>query len=279
VVSNDGIAGVRETKAEIKRFLADELHLELSDDKTRITHVNDGFDFLGFHIQRVRPEGRWVVHLRPTAEATARVKAKIKRLTTRSWVWLDEYTRLTTLNWAVRNWANYYRFTSLQTDIEDLTRYTWHRYLRWLRKKHKGSRSCQLIRAKTGRLHGRTRWVAEIRQGGTTLRVYQWLATRTEFPRRRYPQKGRNGFAHPYLSRGASAAVDYPLGETGPDEQLYALAIGVPSRDPKRHEPQQHGRARTPCQDARWLRLHTLWGAQHQPARPSSSRHALPSPP
>jgi RNA-directed DNA polymerase len=237
VVSNDGIAGVREAKAEIKCFLADELHLELSDDKTRITHVNDGFDFLGFHIQRVRPEGRWVVHLRPTAEATARVKAKIKRLTTRSWVWLDEYTRLTTLNSTVRNWASYYRFASLQRDIEDVTRYTWHRYLRWLRKKHKGSRSGQLIRAKTGRLHNRTRWTAEIRQGATTLRAYQWLATGTEFPRRRYPQKGREGFAHPYLTEGCSAAADYPLGETGPNEQLYALAIGVPSRNPRRHEP------------------------------------------
>jgi hypothetical protein len=63
-----------------------------------------------------------VAHLRPTAEATARVKAKIKRLTTRSWAWLDEYPRLTTLNLIVRNWASYYRFTSLQRDIEDLTR-------------------------------------------------------------------------------------------------------------------------------------------------------------
>jgi hypothetical protein len=113
-------------KAKIKRFLADDLHLKLSDDKTRITHVNDGVDFLGFHIQRVRPEGRRVVHLRPTAEATGRVRAKIKCLTTRSWGWLDEYTRLTTLNWAVRNWANCYRFTSLQTDIEEVTRYTVH---------------------------------------------------------------------------------------------------------------------------------------------------------
>ena len=78
VVSNAGIAEVRAAKQEIKEFLATELHLELSEEKTRITHVNEGFTFLGFHIQRRKPEGRWVVHLRPAAKGKTRVKEKLK---------------------------------------------------------------------------------------------------------------------------------------------------------------------------------------------------------
>ena len=47
-MSNAGIAEVRAAKQEIKELLTSELHLELSEEKTRITHVNEGFDFLGF---------------------------------------------------------------------------------------------------------------------------------------------------------------------------------------------------------------------------------------
>jgi RNA-directed DNA polymerase len=236
VVSNAGITEVRAAKQEIKEFLATELHLELSEEKTRITHVNDGFTFLGFHIQRRKPEGRWVVHLRPTVKGQTRVKEKLKDLTSRRWTWMDEYSRLTTLNAIVRGWANYYRYTSLGQDIEEITRYTWHRYLAWLLKKHKGSRKHRLITSKTKVIHGRTRWTAQIREGDTTLFAYQWLPTPKELKRSRYPQKGKDGFPHPYLTVDLHTQ-DYPLGETGPDESIYTLRIGVPNSLPSRQEP------------------------------------------
>jgi RNA-directed DNA polymerase len=230
-VSNDTLAGVQQAKQDIKHFLETELHLELSDEKTHITHVNDGFDFLGFHLQRVCPEGRWVVHLRPSDQAKARVKTKLKDLTSRNWTWLDEHTRLTSLNAIVRGWADYYRYTSLLSDIEEITRYMWFRYARWLRAKHKGSRIQQLIKAKTKVIHNRTRWTAEIRDGNKRLEAYQWLPTRVELKRQRYRQKGRQGFAHPYIFSGAPVAMDYPLGETGPDERIYTDTVGVPTRE------------------------------------------------
>ena len=85
---------------------------------------------------------------------------------------MDEHTRLATLNAIVRGWAEYYRYTSLVQDIEDITRFAWFRYFYWLRKKHKGSHKGQLVREKTRRLHGRTRWYAEVREGGHTLEAY-----------------------------------------------------------------------------------------------------------
>src|SRR5262249_17315440 len=117
VVSNDTIEGVTQAKADIKNFLSSELHLELSEEKTKITHVNEGFDFLGFNIQRKNPEGHWAVHLRPTKKGTERVKQRIKMLTSRNWTWMDEYTRLTTLNAIASGWAEYYKHTSLLEDI------------------------------------------------------------------------------------------------------------------------------------------------------------------
>ena len=237
VVGNGTKAEVKATKAAIQQFLETELHLTLSEEKTVITHVNDGFDFLGFHIQRKQVSGKWAVHLRPTAKAKAkeRVKRKLKDLTSRNWTWMDEYNRLTTLNAIVRGWAGYYRYTSLVTDIEDITSFAWFRYLYWLRKKHKGSRKGQLLREKTRTLHGRTRWHAEVREGDNTLEAYQWLPTRQGLDRQRYRQKGKTGFPHPYLSGHAEATSDHPQGETGPDERIYTATIGASSGN--RSEP------------------------------------------
>ena len=235
VVGNGTRAEVKATKAAIQQFLEHQLHLTLSEEKTVITHVNDGFDFLGFHIQRIRNGNRRVVHLQPTAKAKERVKRKLKSLTSRNWTWMDEYTRLTSLNAIVRGWAEYYRYTSLLADVEDITRFTWFRYLNWLLAKHKGSHKGRLIREKTRQLHGRTRWHAEVHEGRNTLEVYQWLPTPTELARQRYRLKGIAGFPHPYLSGDAEATGDHPQGATGPDERIYTATIGASSSN--RSEP------------------------------------------
>jgi RNA-directed DNA polymerase len=229
VVSNDGIMGVQAAKQEIKTFLETELHLTLSDEKTRITHVNEGFEFLGFHIQRLRRDTRWVLYLRPTDKAKDRVKAKIKAMTSRNWTWMDEYTRLSTLNSLLRGWAEYYRHTSLLRDITEISNYAWHRYLLWLRKKHKGSRKGQLIRAKSRVVHNWTRWTAQVRQGERTLRADLWQPSRVELKRTRYLRKGRDGFPHPYrLDNATDEPPEYPMGETGPDNNLFTATVGAP---------------------------------------------------
>jgi RNA-directed DNA polymerase len=227
VVSNGTLAGVKAVKEELKDFLSTSLHLELSEEKTKITHINDGIDFLGFNIQRVKPEGKWVVHLRPTEKGIERIKKKVKDLSTRGWTWLEEYIQLTRLNALVRGWAEYYKHTSLLEDIEEVTRYVWFRHLQWLMRKHKGARKHNLIIAKTKVIHNRTRWTAKIQEAGVTLETYQWLPTRKELQRKRYPQKGKKGFRHPYIWDEEPVASDYPQGETGPAERLYTDIIGA----------------------------------------------------
>jgi hypothetical protein len=138
----------------------------------------------------------------------------------------------------VKGWSEYYKHTSLLEDIEEITRVTWFRYLAWLLKKHKGSRKHVLIQTKTKIIHNRTRWTAEIHEGGTTLEAYQWLPTRKELRRSKYMQKGRAGFPHPYLpdEQDESPLTDYPMGETGPDKSIYTAIIGAASGG-NRNEP------------------------------------------
>jgi hypothetical protein len=45
-------AQAEEVKQACKMFLRDELGLALSEEKTKVTHIQDGFDFLGYHIFR-----------------------------------------------------------------------------------------------------------------------------------------------------------------------------------------------------------------------------------
>lgn len=234
IVGNGPIAEVREVKKEVKTYLRDVLHLELSETKTKITHVNDGFRFLGFHIQRVKPEGKWAIHLRPPKASKDKVKRKIKELTARNWTWMDEYTRLTTLNSIVRGWCEYYKHTSLHKDLEEITRFTWFRYLIFLRGKYKYSRKQQLIRDHTITFLGRTRWKAEIREGDLTLIAYQWLPTRQELKRSKYRMKGRGGFPHPYLE-DELMQQDNPEWDGEPDERIIQDTVGATSH--KRDEP------------------------------------------
>ena len=204
-------------------MLETELHLTLSEEKTKLTHVNTGFDFLGFHLQRVKPEGRWVVHLRPSEKMVPRVKAAIKACTTNRQSHLDEVTRLRTLNHIVRGWCEYYKHTTLTSDLEEVSRYTWHRYLCWLRKKHPKKSRASLIKAKSRHILGRQRWVATLREGNQTLTVHQWLPSARELRRAKYRQKGRQGFPHPYLLDPAVPNEEEPRGESGPSEAVYRV--------------------------------------------------------
>jgi len=151
---------------------------------------------------------------------------------------MDEYNRLTTLNAIVKGWSEYYKHTSLLEDIEEITRYTWFRYLGWLLKKHKGSRKQMLIQTKTKSIYNRTRWTAEIREGAVALGTYQWLPTRKELERSKYMQKGKGGFQHPYLpnENDETPPMDFPMGVIGPDESIFTATIGATSRK-SRNEP------------------------------------------
>src|SRR5215475_12261700 len=56
--------------------------LRLAPDKTLITHIDEGLDFLGWHIQRRRKPGtsRSYVYVHPCTTAVLAVKRKLRAL-------------------------------------------------------------------------------------------------------------------------------------------------------------------------------------------------------
>jgi len=112
--------------------------LRLSEAKTRICHIDEGFDFLGFRIQRHKKRGatKRYVYTYPAKKALLAVCAKIRALTRGSTnqplaVLLDR------INPILRGWTSYFKHGASKATFAYLGAFTWHRVLIWLRHKHK----------------------------------------------------------------------------------------------------------------------------------------------
>ena len=69
-------------KEQTAEFMAEHMRLTLSPEKTAITHVDDGFDLLGFRIQRHRSRsGKLGAYAYPSKRAVREIMHRIKTLT------------------------------------------------------------------------------------------------------------------------------------------------------------------------------------------------------
>lgn len=182
-------AEARALKTQIGELLARRLKMTLSDDKT---HIDDGFVFLGFHIQR-RPfgDGRRVVLTIPAKQALASVMHKIKKLTGRGTTSFSLEEVLRTVNPVLRGWAAYFRYGVSKRTFSYLGWYAWWRLLLWIRRKHPHLTWKQLRR----RYYGTDR----ITEGGIVL--YNPARMRVER----------------YRFRGAQISTPWNIDEVDPD--------------------------------------------------------------
>jgi RNA-directed DNA polymerase len=114
--------------------------LRLSEEKTRVCHIDEGFDFLGYRIQRRSWRGRTdkrAVYTYPSKKALASVMGKVRSLTRR-----QKHRTLADLLHAVnrvqQGWCNYFRHGVSAQTFSYLEHYTWHRVAEWVRKRHNG---------------------------------------------------------------------------------------------------------------------------------------------
>ena len=97
-------------KEQTAEFMREQLRLTLSSEKTHITHVDDGFDLLGFRIVRRPKPGRApVAYSFPSKRALREVMYRIKELTGRTTTNLSLEELIHALNPVLRGWTNYHR--------------------------------------------------------------------------------------------------------------------------------------------------------------------------
>jgi group II intron reverse transcriptase/maturase len=132
---------VERLKTEIAHFLQNHLALTLSETKTHITHIDQGFTFLGytFRRDRNRQTRKMNVFAQPSQENIRRYRRKVKRIA--SLMSVPDLTEIfLQYNRVTRGWAAYFRYANCKALFGRLAYYNWWTFYRALRKRH-GKRS------------------------------------------------------------------------------------------------------------------------------------------
>src|SRR6266536_1928563 len=121
---------------EVARVLAP-MGLRLSEEKTRVVHIDEGFDFLGWRIQRQPKRGatKRYVYTYPSKKALLAVCGRVRTLTQGS-QHLMLAALLDRINAVLRGWVTYFRHGVSKATFSYLDTFAWRRVVGWLRRKH-----------------------------------------------------------------------------------------------------------------------------------------------
>lgn len=185
-------------RAEMAAWLAPR-GLRLSERKTRIVHLSDGFDFLGFNVRQYPvPSTRTGLKLliKPSREAVRKLRSRL-RGEWRKMRGQNITAVLRRFNPVVRGWANYYRGVVSKVIFADLDNWMFHQEVRWARCTHPRKSWGWLKRRYWGRLRrtSRSPWVFG-NALGTKAPLLQFSWTPIE---RHVIVKGRNSPDDPTL--------------------------------------------------------------------------------
>lgn len=136
-----------QVKAEISEHLANEIGLTLSEEKTSITHITKGFNFLGFNIRKYpkphakkkpKSEREWndyVLLIKPQKEKVIDFLRGCKEV-------LDDNKTakqdriIEILNPKLRGWAMYYRHAVSKDIFKKIDYEIWRKLYFWSKRRH-----------------------------------------------------------------------------------------------------------------------------------------------
>ncbi len=119
-----------EVKPLVKQFLK-ERGLELSEEKTRVVHIDGGFDFLGFNFRKY--QGKLLI--KPATSSIAAVKEKVREIF-RTGRGLPQGILIRRLNPVIRGWGNYYRHVVSKEVFNDIDHAIWRMTWNWVKRRH-----------------------------------------------------------------------------------------------------------------------------------------------
>ncbi len=168
VIMVSGTARYAEALREEAAAVLATLGLRLADEKTRVVHIDEGFEFLGFNIRRMRKRGtsKHYVYTRPSRKAIQAVKDKVAVKTYRAARNQDLAALLQGVNETLAGWAGYFRHGVSSRAFRTVDAYAWNRIMRWLRRKHQG-RAEPTMPAIRRRFRAPGTWIFQ--SGGTRL--------------------------------------------------------------------------------------------------------------
>ena len=165
----------REQAEQVKARLADWLMprgLTFNEDKTRVVHLTEGFDFLGVNIRRY-PNGKLIV--KPSKAAVKRFRHRL-RTEMRDLRGSNAIAVITRLNPILRGWAAYYRSVVSKHDFTSIDSYLWWLTFKWAVRGHRNKSKKWVVARYYGRFNQarQDKWVFGDRETGAYLTKTAW---------------------------------------------------------------------------------------------------------
>ncbi len=146
--------------------------LTLHPEKTRIVHISDGFNFLGFSIRQYR--GTCLV--KPQKEKVLGFLRKLRS-------WLNNHKQAKTenvirhLNPMLRGWSNNYKHVVSKKTFSCMSKEIWKMLWKWCLRRHPNKGKRWVARKYFGTRAG-ARWRFHAKVGDTTLYLYDVAAVK-----------------------------------------------------------------------------------------------------
>lgn len=152
--------------------------LIMSEEKTRITHVTEGFDFLGFNFRNypvIDRKSGYKTLVKPSAEGVRKLKEKVKA------IWMEMRGKpvklvLRRLNPIIRGWANYYRHSVAAETFRDLDAWMYAREMRYAKFNHPHKGRKWQVKKYWGKLNpgSKSPWVFGDKENSGFLLQFRW---------------------------------------------------------------------------------------------------------
>jgi len=127
--------------------------LELSEEKTRITRIDDGFDFLGFNVRKYA--GKLLI--KPARPAVKRFLDSIRGLIKANLA-IKTVDLIRQLNRKIRGWANYYRHVVAKRTFAYVDHQVFVALSAWIKRRHP-KKSASWQHQRYFRAEGQQNWV------------------------------------------------------------------------------------------------------------------------
>ncbi|MCL2608262.1 MAG: group II intron reverse transcriptase/maturase [Methanomassiliicoccaceae archaeon] len=131
IITCDSRETAERLRKEVTEFLI-ERELTLSPEKTLVTNIDQGFDFLGWTFRKFK--GKMII--KPSKESVKTVKEKIKTIVKRGLQWPQDLV-IAQLNQTVIGWANYHRHIVAAEVFGHIDNYIFWTLARWARHRHR----------------------------------------------------------------------------------------------------------------------------------------------
>jgi RNA-directed DNA polymerase len=123
-----------EIKPAITAFLK-QRGLELSQEKTKVTHIKDGFDFLGQNVRKYPSQGKLKLLIKPSEKNIHSFLEGIRKVIRKARS-ITQAAIIRQLNPKIRGWANFHRSVVSKEVFKKIDQQIWQLLFHWAKRRH-----------------------------------------------------------------------------------------------------------------------------------------------